>query len=250
MIADKYLFLFLYDEYQSIDEGMADRIYASIPNNNTKPILLILHSRGGSIEPAYLISKTCRENSQEFSVAVPRRAKSAATLISLGAKSIHMGHMSELGPIDPQFGRLPALGLSSSLERIAKIVTAYPKSSDMFARYLSEKLELPLFGYFERVSESAEQYAKILLEDKNTLNINDVANRLVYGYKDHSFVIDKDEAKKYLNEMIKTNTDEYRLANTIHKFMSKLNIIFGIEKKIRFSIIGQSKNFISNKIEE
>jgi hypothetical protein len=33
--------------------------------------------------------------------------------------------MSELGPIDPQFGGLPALGLTSSLESLAKVVTVF-----------------------------------------------------------------------------------------------------------------------------
>lgn len=38
-----------------------------------------------------------------FSVAVPDQAKSAATLLALGADQILMGPTSDLGPVDPQF---------------------------------------------------------------------------------------------------------------------------------------------------
>ena len=65
-IKDKYLVLFLYDENNSIDENMADKIYDAIPKDNHKPILMILHSRGGQVEPAYLISKACQEHSNNF----------------------------------------------------------------------------------------------------------------------------------------------------------------------------------------
>lgn len=230
---------------------MTDKIYAAIPEKNVKPILLIIHSKGGEVEPAYLISKTCKENSPKFVVAIPRRAKSAATLISLGAKEIHMGSMSELGPIDPQFGNLPALGLSSSLETIAKVVSKYPNSSDMFAEYLNKQLNLRLLGYFERVSESAKQYAQRLLEDKTNLKeIQDIAHAFVYEYKDHSFVIDKEEARKYLGDIIKVNTEEYKLANDIHKFMSNLNWISGVVRKKNMEIIGLYKDFGITDISE
>jgi len=242
-ISRKYLILFLYDSNNSITEKMTDKIYAAIPEKNEKPILLIIHSKGGEVEPAFLISKTCKEKAPNFVVAVPRRAKSAATLIALGAVEIHMGSMSELGPIDPQFGNLPALGLSSSLETIAKVVSDYPKSSEMFAKYLNEQLNLRILGYFERVSESAKQYAQRLLEGRTfPKEIQEIAHALVYEYKDHSFVIDKEEAIKYLGETIKVNTEEYQLANDIHKFMSNLNWIAGVIRKKNLEIVGSYKD--------
>lgn len=244
-IKNKYLILFLYDENNSIDEGVADKIYDAIPKDNTRPILMILHSRGGQIEPAYLISKACQEHSSEFVVVIPRRAKSAATLISLGANEIHMGSMSELGPIDPQIAQLPALSISSSLCTIAKVVTEYPHSSAMFSKYLTEKLDLRILGYFERVSESAKQYAIRLLKDKKTPKpIEDIANDLVYEYKDHSFVIDREEAKKYFGDIIKSKSSEYALANDIHKFMSMLNTLLELIRKQKVYIVGKHDKFL------
>ena len=250
-VSKQYLVLFLYDENNSINEKMTDNIYNAIPDKNDKPILLILHSKGGQVETAYLISKTCIEKSPKFIVAIPRRSKSAATLISIGATEIHMGSMSELGPIDPQFGNLPALGLSSSLESIAKVVSKYPKSSEMFAKYLSDQLNLRILGYFERVSESAEQYAIRLLKGKTTpKEIQDIAHALVYEYKDHSFVIDKDEARNFLGDIIKTNTPEYKLSNDIHKFMSNLNWVAGLLRKKNLEIVGTYRDFAVTDISE
>jgi hypothetical protein len=231
---------------------MVDKIYEAVPTDKSKNILLILHSKGGQIEPAYLISKTCKENSAKFNVVIPRRAKSAATLISLGADEIHMGSMSELGPIDPQFSGLPALGLTSSLESLAKVVTKYPKSSEMFASFLAQKLDLRILGYFERVSESAMQYAIRLLNGKSyPMKIEEIAKNFVYEYKDHSFVIDKDEAQKILGGTIKANTAEYALANELHQFLSKLNMLAEILREKNIGIVGTCKGIIiSDKGEE
>lgn len=244
-IAEKYHMLFLYEPNSSIEQGMVDRIYNAIPDDNTKPILLVIHNHGGRIEPAYLISKTCKELSSKFVVAIPRKAKSAATLISLGGHEIHMGPMSEMGPIDPQFNGLPALGISSSLESIAKIVCKYPESSLMFADFMKEKLDLRILGYFERVSESAQQYAMRLLSDKELpISASDVAHKFVYEYKDHSFVIDKEEATELLGDTIKVNTVEYKFANEIHKFLNELNIIIGIFNKKSLAIVGTARDYI------
>ncbi|MEP2447309.1 MAG: hypothetical protein ABJI69_08770 [Balneola sp.] len=240
-ISKDYHFLFIYEPHNSINQGMVDKIYNAIPDDNKKPILLILHNNDGRIEPAYLISKTCKELSSKFGVAIPRKAKSAATLIALGGSEIHMGPMSELGPIDPQFGGLPALGTSSSLESIAKIVSKFPDSSVMFADYMKDKLDLRILGYFERVSESAKQYALRLLSDKDLPKSNqEIAHQLVYEYKDHSFVIDKEEACELLGETIKVNSEEYRLSNDIHKFMTNINMLTEVFYKKNLAIIGST----------
>lgn len=244
-ISEAYNLLFLYEPNSSIEQGMVDKIYNAIPDGNTKPILLLIHNHGGRIEPAYLISKTCKELSPKFVVTIPRKAKSAATLISLGGHEIHMGPMSELGPIDPQFAGLPALGISSSLESIAKIVCKYPESSPMFADFMKEKLDLRILGYFERVSESAQQYAIRLLAGKELkLTADEVAHKLVYEYKDHSFVIDKEEAKDLLGDIVKVNTNEYKFGNEIHKFLNDVNIIIGIFKSKSLAIVGSPRDFI------
>lgn len=70
---------------------------------NCNNLDLLLNSPGGYGEAAEKIIQICRDHCRrQFRVLVPNYAKSAATLIALGADKIVMGYLSELGPIDPQ----------------------------------------------------------------------------------------------------------------------------------------------------
>src|SRR5690349_12147519 len=86
---DKYCALLLLEPDNLIDSGDLDRVFSALLELNpdrTKDVMLILLSRGGSIEPAYQISKLCKSfAAARFIVVVPRHAKSAATLIAIGA---------------------------------------------------------------------------------------------------------------------------------------------------------------------
>lgn len=201
----------------------ADKIYRAITDfKNQLPILLVIYSGGGDIDAGYLIGKVCREYAvPKFIAVVPRQAKSAATLICCAADEIHMGNLSDLGPIDPQFSGSPALGLKYSVEHLAELVGRYPSASNMFADYLQRSLKVIDLGYYERVAESAVQYAERLL-DTHSGNLQktskEIAQHLVYFYKDHGFVIEKDEATSIFGgAMIKANTDEYKLGNEVYE---------------------------------
>lgn len=68
-------------------------------------LALFLSSPGGDGLAAERIINICRNYSDtgEYSVIVPGKAKSAATLICFGSSEIKMGASSELGPVDPQY---------------------------------------------------------------------------------------------------------------------------------------------------
>lgn len=244
----KYLVLFLFDEADSISHFHADRLYsaASALRDNKKDILLIVQSRGGSIEPAYLVSKALKKLSKDrFVAAVPRRAKSAATLICLGADEIHMGVMSELGPIDPQFGGLPALGLGNALELIADLTCKFPGSAPLFSEYVAKQAPLKMLGYYQRVSESAVQYGERLLAKKfpdDPQRARTISDRLVNHYKDHSFVIDVDEATELLgNKIVRMGTEEYIAADEIYRLLELVDVFSGMSgKKKDMWLIGAS----------
>ncbi|WP_151803184.1 SDH family Clp fold serine proteinase [Acinetobacter guillouiae] len=250
---DQYELVIIFDEKNSINTFHSDQVYNAISNlNKEKDILMFLLSDGGTIEPAYLISKTCKRLCKEkFVVTVPRRAKSAATLIALGANEIHMGLLSELGPIDPQINGLPALGLTNALEKIASLAHEFPKSSDMFSKYLTENLKMNELGYFERINESAVQYAQRLLDGKKFANnetAQSLANHFTNHYKDHSFVIDSEEALKYLgNHIIKEGTYEYEFGNELFTLLNFISFIFEISLKKEFSFVGSTMHGIHTK---
>ncbi len=239
-----YRVVFLYDDYEEITQYHSNKLYEAISDvNKTSDILMVLVSDGGKIEPAYLISKTCKRLAKnKFCVSIPRRAKSAATLIALGANEIHMGLLSELGPIDPQFGGFPALGLANALEKIAFLSAKFPGSAEMFAQYLTDNLNIRHLGYFERINESATQYAERLLEGKSFASgktAQFLADHFTNHYKDHSFVIDADEAASLLgSQIVLEGTKEYGFGNELYGFLEFANLCLGLFKKRKLRFVG------------
>lgn len=242
----KYCPLALLDSETYIGTWDLDRLFRALQSLNPekdKDVLLFLLSRGGNIEPAYQISKICKSfTKNRFVVAVPRFAKSAATLIATGAHEIHMGPLGHLGPIDPQLGGLPALSVSQALQSIAALSERYPRSADMFAKYLNYALTVEQIGYCERISESAVQYAERLLSNKPNLPkpANDIAKDLVHTYKDHGFVIDFEEAKDHLgDDWIRTGTPELAVAEQLYSLFDEVNIFLDIFHSKRVLVVGE-----------
>lgn len=244
-LCDEYCCLCLFEPEDSIDSFDLDQAFRALQQLNPdgeKNVLLFILSRGGEGEPAYQISKLCKSYAHEkFIVVVPRHAKSAATLIALGADEIHMGPLSQLGPIDPQIGGLPALGVSQALKTIASVSELYPRSAEMFARYLRMALTVEQIGYCDRISESAIQYAERLLLTKPHLakRASAIARELVHEYKDHNFVIDFAEAQAHLgDEWIRTDTTELQAGEDIYSLIEMVNLFLGLSQTQRILISG------------
>lgn len=245
----RYKVVALFDAEGTISRYAADRLYSALSDkgrSEKKDVLLLLLSKGGSVEPAYQISKLCRAYSGgKFAVAVPREAKSAATLIAIGADEIHMGPLSHLGPIDPQLGNLPALGVVQALETIAALAEKFPGSWEMLSRYLQRVLTVEQIGYCQRISESAMQYAERLLLTKSHLqeSAKKIAKDLVYEYKDHGFVIDLEEARGHLGESwILSETPEAEFADKVYKIYEEVDL------GLRF-IRGKYLSFVGGALE-
>ncbi|MGB7684245.1 MAG: hypothetical protein WBL45_00510 [Solirubrobacterales bacterium] len=64
---------------------------------------LLLDTPGGDGETAVRLARSAQARCAELTVIVPNQAKSAGTLLAMGAHHILMGPTSDLGPVDPQF---------------------------------------------------------------------------------------------------------------------------------------------------
>lgn len=82
--------------------GFVDLLH-NIPEN--EPIDLFLNTFGGDVDACEKLIRLIHANvvDSRFRVIVPDVAKSAGTLMALGANQILMSDTSELGMIDPQF---------------------------------------------------------------------------------------------------------------------------------------------------
>jgi hypothetical protein len=105
----------------------------------SKGLDLILHTPGGDIAATeslvhYLQSKF----GHNIRSIVPQLAMSAGTMVACSTKEILMARHSNLGPIDPQLGGLPAHGVISEFKRALKESKTDPGSIVVWHPILSQ----------------------------------------------------------------------------------------------------------------
>lgn len=95
----------------------------------TKGLDLIIHTPGGSPEAAESIVKYLQTKfDNNIRAIVPHLAMSAGTMIVCSTKEIIMGKQSSLGPIDPQFGGIPAYSIKNEFEEAKEDLSKNPKN--------------------------------------------------------------------------------------------------------------------------
>lgn len=198
------------------------------PDGKMPRINVLLDSPGGSLDSAYKIVRYLTCYTSELNVHVPRRAKSASTLLALGAKHIYLSQFGELGPLDTQIfdPRNPvtyvsALDCYQSVDYVRMFgVNAMSKALRQLSADAGGQIPLkdllgtasafatgaisPMltgiraldFGAWGRSLKIGERYAQILLEDNHTKDeAGRISDRLVYSYTHHLFPIDHREAR-------------------------------------------------------
>lgn len=124
---------------------------------------LMLHTPGGDANAAELILNTIHQRANSVRVIVPRAAKSAGTLVAMGATVIVMGVASELGPVDPQIPvivggilrYLPAQAIVDSYDELVRLLNQAQASGQPGAAYATVLQQLnPAF-----VDEARRQIA-------------------------------------------------------------------------------------------
>ena len=129
---------------------------------------LLLHTTGGGIDAAEKLIEMMRSRVEtgELRIVVPDFAKSAGTLMVLGADSVVMSDMSELGPIDPQ---LPLFSRWQSVQNYLDAYKAHEETLKMdpgnvAARIMLDKLDPATLKLCEAATRRARQAAEDLLK--------------------------------------------------------------------------------------
>lgn len=217
-------------DYCQLDEPVRKGLFLDRRKlSKEQPVALVIDSPGGSAKAAYQLATMMRRHCRGFVAVIPRYAKSAATLLALGADEIFLGRDAELGPLDAQLldreredwasaldevqalERLNVAALEQFdqammmlLERTGKkldslLPHALKYTTDMM-RPLLERIDTVHYIRQSRVLKVAEEYAERLLIPKyGDERSSRIASRFVNNYPEHGFIIDRDEAGQMLD---------------------------------------------------
>ena len=95
----------------------------------TKGLDLILHTPGGNPTATEGIVKYLHSKfGNDIRVIVPQMAMSAGTMLACSANTIIMGKHSCLGPIDPQYGGVPAYNIVNEFKEAKSDLDQNPQA--------------------------------------------------------------------------------------------------------------------------
>lgn len=101
--------------------------------DRAKGLDLILHTPGGDLAAAEsLVDYLRRMFGNDVRAIIPQLAMSAGTMIACSCKEIVMGKQSNLGPIDPQLGGIPANGVIAEFKQALEEIKAEPHKIPMW----------------------------------------------------------------------------------------------------------------------
>lgn len=154
----------------------------------SEPLDLMIHSPGGLPDAAETLLRTAfRSSDRKFRVIVPASAKSAATLLSLGADTIVMGENSQLGPIDPQVF-VPQLGMmlpaKAVLEAYVDLTTKQAPTAGeitVIAQSLNAVFVKWCRQSMDRSKQLAEDWLATWMHSGDPAKANAIANELAEG---------------------------------------------------------------------
>ena len=209
-----------------IDPIAFEDLLYKIGGRKVNSVLLILHSNGGIPDVAEKIVETIRDKARKFYIVVPERAKSSATLLSLGSDRIYMLESAELGPIDPQM-RIktpsgdqwrPAKSIINGFDIALETVSKNRDKLGPAAVILLQMIDTTTLDLANKAIKHATSIAKKLLETymlKDSEKVEDIANRLANAeeFLSHGRPIRWQYAKEIglKVSLVKRGTDKYEL---------------------------------------
>ncbi len=160
---------------------------------------LFLYSTGGDTMVPWRMVSMIREYCNKFSVLVPYKAHSAATMVALGADEVMMSDLSELSPIDPStanvFNPSDSKNPQNRIPISVEDVMAY---FDLIKNKFGIKSDEDLTKAFIKFTESSPQIHPLALGNVNRIHnlIRILAKRLL---ESHKLRMSEEEIKKIVD---------------------------------------------------
>ena len=167
---------------------------------------VMLATPGGDGETAIRLARQAQSRCRELTVVVPDQAKSAGTLLAIGAHRILMGPTSDLGPIDPQFlladGSLaPGKAIIAAVDEAERRVQENPAAYPLHASLLSDVSALLVQQARNALSRASDQLREAIAcqpartgEEVQAL-VSSLEAPLIGDPPSHSAIISADDAQ-------------------------------------------------------
>jgi hypothetical protein len=173
-----------------------------------QPLHLLLWSPGGDGEVAVRLVRSAQARCSELTVIVPDIAKSAATLLALGADGILMGPASDLGPVDPQFpvGEYDLVSAKDMIEAVDRALADVAERPDTFPLHSSLLAEVNALRVQQARSalERTDDLVREALRSnprRGEQEVEELAKRLheplIEAPKDHAAIFSAEDARKH-----------------------------------------------------
>ena len=180
-----------------------DLIYNADPNTD---LHLLLYSPGGDGETAVRLVRAAQARCRELTVIVPDVAKSAATLLAMGAHHILMSPTSDLGPIDPQFvkddGLVAAKDIIAAVDDASQKVQEAPDTYPLYASLLSNVDALDVQKSRSALDRTEDLLTEALRSNpgRSSESVTDLSNNLkeplITRPQTHAALFGLEDAKK------------------------------------------------------
>lgn len=161
----------------------------------SKGLDLLLHTPGGSPTATEGIVKYLHKKfNNDIRIIVPQMAMSAGTMLACSANVIVMGKHSCLGPIDPQFGGIPAYNIVSEFSEAKNDIENNPKSKDFWKLQLEKYPPAFFYTVVDAINLSStlagEWLAEYMFSDLNSneakKKVNAILKKLNNNNKSHA----------------------------------------------------------------
>ena len=216
---------------------------------------LVINCGGGSVHAAYQIIELLRLHAKRINACVPFYAKSAATLLCIGADSIVVDELAQLGPLDTQIfeEKKPGQGEYTSALNPFKTLEQLQKFSletlDVAVKMISMRSGMslndclthgiefvrattgPLFtqldpaklGEYSRALSVGTEYGDRLLRRFKKWDNEQraaVLEKLVHGYPSHDYIIDYHELQEIGFDAILFEEEERAPVRALYKYIT------------------------------
>ena len=171
--------------------------------DRSKGLDLIIHTPGGNpLATEGVVKYLHKMFGDDIEIFVPHMAMSAGTMLACSSKTIWMGKESFLGPVDPQFGGIPAYNIKKEFEDAKKELVEKPETFRSWQILLSKYAPAFYYSVLDSIELSSSLVRTWLTEYmfKGKKNANKKAEKVVSTLNvntgSHAKHFDYEECKK------------------------------------------------------